>query len=179
MVCRRCKTIVKTELDKLGIRYISVEVGEVVLKDELSSEQLCLLDTVLRISGLELLTQDKFVIVENLKKAIVDLEFFSDEDLNTGYSDLISARLNISFDTLNTMFSEIEGITIEKYIINHKIEIVKQLLICNKLNMSEIASKMHYSTTAILSSQFKSITGLAPMQFKKLWLSNTQYPESN
>lgn len=179
MVCRRCKNIVKTELDKIGVRYISVEIGETVLKNDLTSEQFGLLDYALRKSGLELINQDKTVIVENLKTIIIELEHYSDEDLNTRYSDLISARLNICFTSLNTLFSEIEGITIEKYIIRHKIELIRQLLIGNKKMISEIAREMHYSTTAKMTSQFKSVTGLTPKHFKQLWFSNNHYPESN
>lgn len=179
MVCGRCKTIVRDELDKMGVRYISVELGEAVVKENLSVDQQCLLSSALMLSGLELLTQDKYAIVENLKKVIVDLEYFSDENLNTCYSDLISTRLNDSFVTLNTMFSEIEGITIEKYIIKHKIELIKELLIHNKMTLNDIAHKMRYSSAAKLSSQFKSITGLSPSHFKQLWFSNKHYPECN
>lgn len=179
MVCGRCKTIVKNELDKMGIKYISVELGEVVVKESLSVGQQCLLGSALMLSGLELLAQDRYEIVENLKKIIIDLEYHSDENLNTFYTDLISSRLKDNFVSLNTMFSEIEGISIEKYIINHKIALIKELLIYNKLTLNNIAIKMHYSSTAKLSSQFKSITGLTPLHFKQLWLSNTHYPESN
>lgn len=179
MVCGRCKTIVKDELDKMGIKYISVELGEVVIKENLSVDQQCLLGSALMVSGLELLTQDRYEIVENLKKIIVDLEYFSDENLNTFYTDLISSRLKDNFVSLNTMFSEIEGISIEKYIINHKIALIKELLIYNKMTLNNIAQRMHYSSTAKLSSQFKSITGLTPLHFKQLWLSSTHYPESN
>lgn len=129
MVCRRCKAIVKGKLNKLGIAYISVEIGEAVIREDLSTKQLDLLGTAIGRSGLELIS--------------------------------------------------IEGITIEKYIINHKIELVKQFLIYNKLNMTEIARKMHYSSRAKLSSQFKSITGHSPLQFRHLRLSNSHHPESN
>ena len=179
MVCRRCKAIVKGELNKLGITYISVELGEAVIKEELSTNQLDLLDAAIGKSGLELISKENYAVIESLKKAIIDLEHFSDEDLNMCYSDFISVRLNNSFTSLNTMFSEIEGITIEKYIVNHKIDLIKQLLIYNKLNMTEIARRMHYSSPAKLSSQFKSITGLSPLQFRHLWLSNSHHPESN
>ncbi len=179
MVCKRCKTIVRGELAKIGAQSISVELGEANIIEELSSEQLSLLSKALRRQGFELIEQDRYHIIESLKKAIIDLEHFSDEDLNTGYSDFISARLNASFSSLNTMFSEMEGITIEKYIINHKIELIKELLIYNKLNIDDIAKKMHYSNTAKLSSQFKRITGLTPLHFRELWLCNNHSPECN
>jgi methylphosphotriester-DNA--protein-cysteine methyltransferase len=138
MVCSRCKAIVRTELDKLGVLYNSVELGEVTIEEKLT------------------------------KTAIVDLERCSDEDLKTSYSDFISLSVNDSFISLNTLFSEIEGITIEKYIIKRKIELVKELLGHNNLNLAEIAVKMHYSNVAQLSGQFKSMTGLTPLHFRQL-----------
>jgi AraC-like DNA-binding protein len=179
MVCNRCRSIVKAELDNLGVRYITVEIGEVVIKEELSPEQHTRLNIALLHSGLELLDGKRNDLFEKLKSAIVDMEHYSDEDLKTCYSDYISLRVNSNFKALNTLFSEIEGITIEKYIINHKIELIKELLIYNKLNLAEIAIKMHYSTTAKLSSQFKSITGLAPLHFRQLWHSSNHHRESN
>jgi AraC-like DNA-binding protein len=168
MVCNRCKATVESQLDKLGILYFSVEIGEVSIGKKLSPEQHNKLGTELKRSGFELIDDNKNELIENLKKAIVDLEKHSDEDLNTSYSDYISMRANDSFISLNTLFSEIEGMTIEKYIIRQKIELVKELLEQNKFNMTEIAVKMHYSSIAQLSSQFKSITGLTPLHFKQL-----------
>jgi AraC-like DNA-binding protein len=168
MVCNRCKATVESQLDKLGILYFSVEIGEVSLGKKLTPEQYKILHTELKRSGFELIDDQKNVLIENLKNAIFDLERFSDEDLKTSYSDFISMRANDSFISLNTLFSEIEGITIEKYIIRQKIELVKELLEQNNFNMTEIAVKMHYSSVAHLSSQFKSITGLTPSHFKQL-----------
>ena len=168
MVCNRCKATVETQLDKLGILYFSVEIGEVSIGKKLTPEQHNKLGTELKRSGFELIDDKKNELIENLKKAIFDLEKYSDEDLNTSYSDYISMRANDSFISLNTLFSEIEGMTIEKYIIRQKIELVKELLEQNKFNMTEIAVKMHYSSIAQLSSQFKSITGLTPLHFKQL-----------
>ena len=179
MVCSRCKTIVKNELDKIGAQYLSVELGQTVLKKRLTSDQLILLSAALHEAGLELIAHEKYEIIEKLKKAIIDLEHFSDEDLKTCYSDFISMRLEDSFSSLDTMFSEIEGITIEKYIINHKIQLIKDLLMYNKLSLNEIAQKLHYSSAKKLSIQFKSITGLAPLHFKQLWLGSNHLPESN
>jgi AraC-like DNA-binding protein len=168
MVCSRCKTTVKTELDKLGIAYISIELGEVTIKKKLTSVQHHLLDLALEQFGFELINNEKNYLIEKLKKAILDLEMYSDEDLKTNYPDYISLRVNDSFISLNTLFSEIEGITIEKYIIKQKIELVKELLEHNNLNLTEIAVKMHYSNVAHLSSEFKSITGLTPLHFRQL-----------
>ncbi len=168
MVCNRCKTLVKTQLDKLGVHYFSVELGEVTIGKKLTSLQHKRLSTSLKHFGFELINHQKNELIEKLKRAINDLESCSDEDLNTSYSDFISLNVNDSFISLNTLFSEIQGITIEKYIIKHKIELVKELLEHNILNLTEIAVKMHYSSVAQLSSQFKSMTGLSPLHFKQL-----------
>lgn len=168
MVCSRCKTTVKTELDKLGIQYNSVELGEVTTKKKLTSVQHHLLYLALEQSGFELINNEKNYLIEKLKRAIFDLGIYSDEELKTSYPDFISLRVNDSFISLNTLFSEIEGITIEKYIIKQKVELVKELLGHNNLNITEIAVKMHYSNVAHLSTEFKSITGLTPLHFRQL-----------
>jgi AraC-like DNA-binding protein len=118
--------------------------------------------------GFELINNEKNYLIEKLKRAIFDLEMFSDEELKTSHSDFISLKVNDNFISLNTLFSEIEGITIEKYIIKQKVELVKELLGHNNLNITEIAVKMHYSNVAHLSSEFKSVTGLTPIHFRQL-----------
>jgi len=168
MVCSRCKTTVKTELEKLGIEYVSVELGEVTVRKKLTSVQHRLFYLALEQHGFELINNDKNFLIEKLKKAIFDLEMYSDEDLKTNYPEYISLRVNDSFISLNTLFSEIQGITIEKYIIKQKVELVKVMLGHNNLNITEIAVKMHYSNVAQLSSEFKSITGLTPVHFRQL-----------
>ena len=168
MVCNRCKTIVKFELDKAGVRYDSVEIGEVTIYKKLTELQHLRLYEALKQSGFELINDKQNDLIEKLKSTIADLETCSDEDLSTTYSDFISLRVNDSFISLNTLFSEIEGITIEKYIIKQKIELVKELLGHNKLNLTEIAVKMHYSSVSQLSRQFKSLTGITPLHFKQL-----------
>jgi AraC-like DNA-binding protein len=179
MVCNRCKTTIKNELDKLVIPYISVEIGEVIIKKKLTPVQHQLLLVALGKSGFELINNKKNILIEKLKKAIFDLEMYSDEDLNTSYSDFISLNVNDSFISLNTLFSEIEGITIEKYIIKQKIEMVKELLEHNNFNITEIAVKMHYGSVAQLSGQFKSITGLTPLHFKQLRQISSNNPAIN
>lgn len=168
MVCGRCKTIVKTELDKAGIQYVTVELGEVNTSKKITALQRTQLHTGLQQSGLELIDEEKNDLIERLKIAIVDLEHHSDEDLKTSFADYISLSLNDNFISLNTLFAEIEGVTIEKYIIRHKIERVKELLVYDDLNLAEIALKMNYSNVAQLSSQFKRITGLTPSHFRQL-----------
>jgi len=179
MVCSRCKTIVKSELDKSGIKYVSVELGEVTVMKKLTESKHKKLYIALKQSGFELIDNRKNDVIEKLKRTIADLGTCSDEDLNTSYTDFINMRVNDSFISLNTLFAEIEGITIEKYIIKQKIELVKEMLGHNNLNITEIAAKMHYSSVAQLSSQFKSITGLTPLHFKQLRHVSFNNPATN
>jgi hypothetical protein len=168
MVCERCKRIVQDELEKIGIDYVDVEIGEVTLMGKISSSQYQKLYHGLQQSGFELLDSRNNNIIEKLKKTIIDLAHSSDENLNTNYTDCISMSIRDSFISLSTLFSEIEGLTIEKYIIEYKIELIKELLAYDDLNLSEIAVKMHYSSTAQLSRQFKNVTGLMPLHFRQL-----------
>ncbi len=168
MVCSRCRTTVKTELDNLGLQYDSLELGEVTIGKKLTKSQRGRLYTALKRHGFELIDDQKNYLIEKLKSTITDLESCSDEDLHTSYSDFISIRVHKSFISLNCLFSEVKGITIEKYIIKQKIELVKEMLGLGRLNLAEIAVKMHYSSVAQLSSQFKSITGLTPSHFTQL-----------
>jgi len=168
MVCSRCKMIVINELDNLGLKYDSLDLGELTIEKRLTKPQHKRLFTALKQHGFELIDDQKNDLIETLKSTITDLESCSDKDLHTNYSDFISLRVHKSFISLNSLFSEVKGITIEKYIIKQKIELVKEMLGLDKLNMAEIAVKMHYSSVAQLSSQFKSITGLTPSHFKQL-----------
>jgi AraC-like DNA-binding protein len=168
MVCDRCKTIVRTELKKLGIQYLTVELGEINTKKAITPLQRIKLSEHLHKSGLELIDFQRNDLIEKLKKAIVNLELFSDGDLKTGFTEFISLNVNDNFISLNTLFAEIEGVTIEKYIIRHKIERVKEMLVYGDLDVAEIAIKMHYTNAAQLSGQFKSVTGLTPTHFKQL-----------
>ena len=179
MVCNRCKTIVKDELDKIGVDYASVELGVVNTNKNISSLQRTRLYDALQKSGLELIDEHKNDLIEKLKQAIVDLEHHTDENLKTSFSDYISQNVNDNFISLNMLFSEIEGITIEKYIISHKIKRIKELLVYDDLSLAEIAHKMHYSNVAQLSSQFKRITGLTPSHFKQIRHTRNINPESN
>ena len=179
MVCARCKNIVKAELDKIGIQYYTVELGEVETKKTMTSLQHTRLNYALQKSGFELIDNKKNALIEKLKSAIGDLEHYSNEDLKTNFSDYISLNVNDNFISLNTLFSEIQGITIEKYIIRHKIERVKELLVYADLDLAEIALKMHYSNTAQLSRQFKRITGLTPLHFRQLRHSRICSPMMN
>jgi len=168
MVCIRCKMVVKDELTKLGLHYTSVELGEADIVETLSSEQQDQFKDALVRSGLELMDDKKSVLIQKIKNVIVELIHYTDEPLAVNFSVFLSKKLDYDYTYLANLFSEVQGITIEKFIITHKIERVKELLVYNELNLTEIAFLMHYSSVAHLSAQFKKITGLTPSHFKQL-----------
>ena len=168
MVCIRCKMVVKDELEKLGLFYKTVELGEVEIMDNMSTEQHDQLKIALLRSGLELMDDKKSVLIQKIKNVIVELVHYSDEPLVVNFSVFLEEKLNHDYTYLANLFSEVQGITIERFIITHKIERVKELLVYNELNLTEIAYLMHYSSVAHLSTQFKKVTGLTPSHFKQL-----------
>jgi YesN/AraC family two-component response regulator len=168
MVCERCKTTVKAKLVESGILFDKVDIGEVTITEKLSASQRSRLHTLLKNQGFELIDIKKNELVEKLMSTIALLGKCSDDSLNISYTDFISHNVNDNFIALNTLFSEIEGITIEKYIINQKVEVVKELLGHDKYSIPEIANRMHYGSVSKLSSQFKSITGLTPGHFRQI-----------
>jgi AraC-like DNA-binding protein len=168
MVSIRCKIIVKQELENLGLHYTVVELGEVEIQENASGRKLEALKTALLISGLELMDDQKAILIEKIKNAIVEMVHYSDEIPKTNFSTFISKKLNYEYNYLSNLFSEVKGITIEHFIISHKIELAKELLIYNELSLTEIADKLHYSSVAHLSNQFKKVTGLTPTFFKKM-----------
>lgn len=168
MVCIRCKMMVKAELEKLGLRYTVVELGEAEIIEDISEEQHDQFKEALLKSGLELLDDKKSVLIQKIKNVIVELIHYSEEPLAINFSDHLSQKLNHNYTYLANLFSEVQGTTIEKFIIAHKIERVKELLVYNELNLTEIAYLMHYSSVAHLSAQFKKVTGLTPSHFKQL-----------
>lgn len=168
MVCIRCQMVVKSELEKLGLKYVNVIIGEANIIGNVTSEQLDQLDVALRKSGLQLMGDKKSILVEKIKNAIIDLVHYRDDQIKINLSDYLSEKLNHDYTYLANLFSEVKGITIEKFYLTHKIEKVKELIVYNELNLSEIAYKMHYSSVAHLSNQFKKITGLTPSHFKML-----------
>jgi len=168
MVCIRCKMVVKAELEKLGLHYIVVELGEAEIMESISEEQHDQFKVALLKSGLELLNDKKSVLIQKIKNVIIELIHYSEEPLAINFSDHLSQKLNHNYTYLANLFSEVQGTTIEKFIIAHKIEQVKELLVYNELNLTEIAFLMHYSSVGHLSAQFKKITGLTPSHFKQL-----------
>lgn len=168
MVCIRCKRLVRSELDKLGLHYTTIELGEAEIMEELSKEVLNQLNVSLNNSGLELIEDNKTILVEKIKTIIIELIHFSEEQIKVNLSDYLSEKLNHNYTYLSNLFSEVKGTTIEKYYLSHKIERVKELLVYEELNLTEIAYKLHYSSVAHLSNQFKKMTGLTPSHFKNL-----------
>lgn len=160
--------MVKEELKKLGLHYATVDLGTVeILKDITQEQQHQLKKNLLR-SGLELLDDKKSILIEKIKDVIVEMIHYSDELPEVNYSDYISEKLQQDYTYLSNTFSEVKGITIQHFIIMHKIEKVKELLLYDELTLTEISYKLHYSSVAHLSNQFKKITGLSPSFFKKL-----------
>jgi AraC-like DNA-binding protein len=168
MVSTRCKMVVKEELKKLRLHFMVVDLGEVEIMENISAEQREQLKSALLSSGLELMDDKKAVLIEKVKNVITEMIHNSDELPKVNYSDFISEKLNHDYTYLSNIFSEVKGITIQQFIIVHKIERIKELIIYNELNLTEIAWKMNYSSVAHLSNQFKKITGLTPSHFKQL-----------
>ena len=168
MVCIRCQIVVKYELEKLGLHHTKVELGETEIMEELTAEQRETLSNSLKKLGLELLDDKKNIMVEKIKNLIIELVHYNDDQIKTNLSDYLSEKLNHNYTYLSNLFSEVKGITIEKFYLTSKIERAKELLVYDELNLTEIAWKLHYSSVAHLSNQFKKMTGLTPSQFKNL-----------
>lgn len=158
--------VVKSELEKLGLHYTYVELGEAEIKENISKEEKYELNEFLKRSGIELIDDKKSMLIEKIKLLIIDLVHYSEEPLETKLSDYLSEKLDYDYTYLANLFSEIQGTTIEKYYITHKIERVKELIIYDELNLKEIAYKLHYSSVAHLCTQFKKLTGLTPSLYK-------------
>ncbi len=168
MVSIRCKLFVKSELDKLGLHHCNVDLGVVETTALVTNEQKEALRSVLLLSGLELMDDKKAILIERIKNVIVEMVHYADEFPRVKNSEYISSQLNQDYTYLANLFSEATGITIEQFIIHHKIERVKELLIYDELNLTEISYLLNYSSVAHLSTQFKKVTGLTPTFFKNL-----------
>jgi len=168
MVSLRCKMIVQSELEKLGLHFTIMELGEVVLSDKLSEKKQAVLKNALRKFGLELMEDKKSMLIEKIKNIVVEMIHYTDEPPTLNFSTFLSEKLEYDYNYLSNLFSEVKGTTIEHYIILHKIEKAKELLIYNELTLTEIAQQLHYSSVGHLSNQFKKTTGLTPSFFKKM-----------
>lgn len=169
MVCNRCNMVVETELKRLGYTPISVALGEVTIVENLSESHKKEVAKMLESFGFELIDDKRSRLIEQIKTNIVELIHYSaDERLKTNLSDFLSEKMNLEYNYMSNIFSEMEGTTIEKYFISQKIERVKELLVYDELSLSEIADQLNYSSVAHLSAQFKKTTGLTPSHFKKI-----------
>lgn len=168
MVSLRCKMMVKDELKKLGIYYSNISLGQVELPEDINAPQIEKLRFALKQSGLEIMDDKKSVLIEKIKDVIIEMVHYEDELPKVNFSEYLTEKLKYNYTYLANLFSETEGTTIEHFIIIHKIERVKELIIYDELNLTEIAWKLHYSSVAHLSNQFKKITGLTPSFFKSL-----------
>lgn len=168
MVCDRCKMVVKSELEKLGVDISNIDLGEVELNKPINDKQKDLISTALAPLGFELIDDKKSRLIEQIKTLIIELVHYNNNGLKINLSDYLSEKLHHEYNYISNLFSEIEGTTIEKYFIAQKIEKVKELLVYDELSLSEIAFRLNYSSTAHLSSQFKKVTGLTPSHFKEI-----------
>jgi len=168
MVSLRCKMMVKQELKNLGLKFVVIELGMVEVLEDITEAQHLQLQINLNKSGLELLDDKKSILVEKIKSVIVEMIHYSDEVPKVNCSDYISEKLHHDYTYLANIFSEVKGITIQQFIIMHKIEKVKELLLYDELSLTEISYQLHYSSVAHLSNQFKKITGLTPSFYKQL-----------
>lgn len=168
MVCGRCKMVVKDELIKFGLHPVDVQLGEVIIDEEINLKQKGDLDQVLRTFGFILIDDKKSRMIEKIKTAIVEVVHYSEKQLKTNLSDHIINQLHHDYNYLSNLFSDVEGTTIEQYFIAQKIERVKELLVYDELSLSEIAVKVNYSSVSHLSKQFKKVTGFTPSHFRQL-----------
>jgi AraC-like DNA-binding protein len=168
MVSNRCKLAVREELKKLGLHFIVVDLGVVEIMENITLEKRKILKESLLVSGLELMDDKKAILIEKIKSIIVEMVHHTEDIIKVNFSDYLSEKLNHNYTYLANMFSEVQGTTIEHFIISHKVERIKELIIYGELNITEIAWKMGYSSVAHLSSQFKKVTGLSPTHFKQL-----------
>ena len=168
MVSHCCKLMVKEELNKLGLKAYNIELGEVEVDGEITPEIFEKIKLALLKQGHELMEDKKSIQIEKIKNVIIEMIHYSDEPPEIKYSEYLSQKLENDYTYLSNLFSEVTGVTIQQFIITHKIERVKELIIYNELSLKEIAYKLHYSSVGHLSNQFKKITGLSPIFYKAL-----------
>ena len=173
MVCQRCILAVKAEAEKLGIHNADVTLGQMLFSDKQpDTQELETLKLALCNLGFEIIDDKKSRLIERVKTLVIEKIHHNDGELNNNWTELIAAELHYEYNYISNLFSSVEGITIEQFIIRQKIEKVKELLLYNELNLSEIAYRLGYSSSAYLTNQFKKVTGMTPGQFRKLLNKN-------
>lgn len=168
MVSIRCKMVVKSELEKLGLHYTRLDLGEVDIKGHITTEQRAALSAALTSSGLELMEDKKAILIERIKAVVIEMVHYEEELPKVNFSTYLSEKLDLNYTYLANLFSDVTGITIERYIIAHKIERAKELLLYDELSLTEISYRLNYSSVAHLSNQFKKITGLTPTFYRNM-----------
>lgn len=168
MVSTRCKIAVKQVFKNLGLVYSYVELGEVEIAEVISDDKMGDLKISLLNLGFELIEDKRAILIERIKNTVIDMVHHSDKQIKVNFSEYLSEKLKYDYTYMANVFSEVQGISIEQFIISHKVERIKEYIIYDELNMTEIAYKMNYSSVAHLSGQFKKVTGLTPSHFKKL-----------
>ena len=168
MVSNRCKIVVKEVLKELGLHFILVDLGEVEIMENITNEQREQLQDALKESGLELMDDKRAILIEKIKNVIIEMVHHSDEVVKVNFSEYLAEKLDYDYTYLANLFSEVQGTTIAQFLILHKVERIKELIIYDELSISEIAWKMNYSSVAHLSNQFKKVTGLSPSHYKQL-----------
>ena len=168
MACLSCKVFVKEALEELEIHTVKVELGEIETKEDLTKDDKEKLSKKIKKVGLEILENKQGLLIEKIRKVVVEYVYHTEEKIITNFSDYLSSKLNYSYTYLSNFFSEVEATTIEQYVIAMKIERIKELIMFEDFTLTEIAYKLHYSSVAHLSSQFKKVTGLTPSHFKAL-----------
>ena len=168
MVSIRCKMIVKSVLENLGLHYNYVQLGEAEIRENLTEDELSQLKTALLKYEFELIEDRKTILVEKIRNVVVEMIHYSDVQPDVKFSIYLSDKLNYDYTYLSNLFSRVKGTTIENFVISHKIERAKEMLVYNEFTLTEISRKLHYSSVPHLSNQFKKITGLSPSYFKKM-----------
>jgi len=169
MVCPRCIKVVKEEFEKLGLHITHIELGNVELSDNLSDIDIANISSVMTSNGFELIDNKKSKLIENIKTIIIrEVHYSNNAFKNQNPSEYIASNIGHDYSYLSNLFSSVEGITIEKYIIHQKIEKVKEMLSYDELTLNEISYRLGYSSVQYLSSQFRKVTGMSPTHFKQL-----------
>lgn len=168
MVSLRCKMRVIEELNLQNLKYGLIELGIIEIINEISDSQLTILKENLSKSGLEIIDDKKSILIEKIKNTIIEMVHYTHDLPKEKYSHYLSHKIGYDYTYISNVFSEINGVTIQQFIINHKVEKIKELMMYNEYSLTEISHRMHYSSVAHLSNQFKKITGLSPSFYKQM-----------